>query len=222
MIADHVGTADSVLWGVEQAERELASGRTVIVLHDAGAAIVFPAASATPAAMSFAVRHSSGFVQVALAASQCDRLLIPPAAEMYGRRAVSTSSRQRVGVDAVEGIGTGISAADRARTARVLADSTSLMTDLTRPGHVIPVSVSSADSQEMSVAGTASSLVGSATGNCAAVFAEIILDVDPVDLPTRLDVVEFARVHGICTVDSADLGSPDRYRSSSVDRSYST
>ncbi|MDV6212702.1 3,4-dihydroxy-2-butanone-4-phosphate synthase [Rhodococcus erythropolis] len=224
MIVDRVDARARLMSGVEHAVRDLAAGRSIVLLHTAGAAIVFAARTANPAQMAFAIRHSSGFVQVALAAAQCDRLMIPRAAEMYRHHSTTPGSQQCAGVDAANGIGTGISAADRARTARVLADPTTVMTDLTRPGHLIPVSVDPDVSHEMSAASTASFLTRLATDNPAAVFAEIILDVDPVDLPSRLDVLDFARAHTMCSVDSFEVGSStvDRQGVSSVDDSYST
>lgn len=179
---------------------QLAAGRSIIIVHPLGAAIVFAAATASTRQTAWAIRHSSGFLQVAVPAPTCDRLLIPQAAEMYGRRQRSVGSHQCVGVDAASGIGTGISAADRTRTARVLADPSSTMSDLTRPGHLIPVAVDPEMPPATELPTFASFLADAATGNPAAVFTELALDIDPVNSPTRQDIAWFARAHGVRTL----------------------
>ncbi|MFI5607299.1 3,4-dihydroxy-2-butanone-4-phosphate synthase [Amycolatopsis sp. NPDC051903] len=106
--------------------------------HDAPVLIddhlVLPAASVTTASMAFLIRHTSGFACVALPRDRLRALRIPllladdPDRPPYA-----------VSVDAAAGITTGISAHDRALTARVLATPRSDWTDLIRPGHVVPV-----------------------------------------------------------------------------------
>lgn len=86
---------------------------------------------------AFLVRHTSGFLQVALRDPVCDVLALPPVAP-YGNR---MSSQQCVGVDAAIGIGTGISANDRTRTINRLGHRDAGPADFTRPGHVLPVRV---------------------------------------------------------------------------------
>ena len=91
------------------------------------------AGSRTVAAM---VRHGSGFLCAAMAAGDLDRLALPPMAAVNED---PHGTAYAVSCDAAEGIGTGISAADRARTLRVLADPASGRRDLRRPGHVVPL-----------------------------------------------------------------------------------
>jgi 3,4-dihydroxy 2-butanone 4-phosphate synthase / GTP cyclohydrolase II len=91
---------------------------------------------ATPQSMAFVVRHTSGFVRVALTREIADRLALPmmtvPATEPLSRLYTVT-------VDAARDIGTGISATDRAHTARTLASPDSKPDDLSRPGHILPI-----------------------------------------------------------------------------------
>jgi 3,4-dihydroxy-2-butanone 4-phosphate synthase len=86
------------------------------------------------------VRHTSGFVTVALPAVRCASLGLPA---MMGVEASFTETRpvQAVTCDAAEGITTGISAADRSLTARLLADPDSTPDDFKRPGHVVPLRI---------------------------------------------------------------------------------
>jgi 3,4-dihydroxy-2-butanone 4-phosphate synthase len=100
--------------------------------------LVDAATTVTAARTAFMIRHSSGLLCVAMPASACDRLGIPlmPWASSGG-----LFPGAAVAVDATNGISTGISAADRARTIGILGNSDSEYTDLTRPGHVIPIRV---------------------------------------------------------------------------------
>ncbi|MDT2007413.1 3,4-dihydroxy-2-butanone-4-phosphate synthase [Rhodococcus opacus] len=81
------------------------------------------------------VRHSSGFVCAAVTRRVCDRLGLPPMAGTIPERA---NDWYTVSVDAISEVGTGISAADRARTLTTLASPDSAAGDFTRPGHVVP------------------------------------------------------------------------------------
>jgi 3,4-dihydroxy 2-butanone 4-phosphate synthase/GTP cyclohydrolase II len=86
--------------------------------------------------MAFLIRHTSGFVQIALPESRCGRLQLPPM-NAFDRGFV----RMCVGVDAIDGVGTGISASDRATTSRRLLDPAAEPSHFTRPGHLVPVCV---------------------------------------------------------------------------------
>jgi 3,4-dihydroxy 2-butanone 4-phosphate synthase/GTP cyclohydrolase II len=86
------------------------------------------------------IRHSSGFVCAALGDSDADRLDLP--LMVAGANQVDPAIGDElftVSVDAIDGVTTGISGADRARTLRALADSHSVADHFTRPGHVVPV-----------------------------------------------------------------------------------
>ena len=88
--------------------------------------------------MAFFVEHTSGVVCVAMEGDALDRLALPlmvPSRE--NEEALYTAFT--VTTDARHGISTGISAADRARTVRLLADPASRAEDLRRPGHIFPL-----------------------------------------------------------------------------------
>ena len=124
---------------VRHAIAAIGAGRPVVVIDDARAhgSVTFAASLATPRLVAFTVRHTSGFVRTALTAEACDRLDLPP---MHRGNGDSEPGAYRVTVDLL-GAGTGISAADRARTIAALASPKSTATDFCRPGHVVPVQV---------------------------------------------------------------------------------
>lgn len=98
--------------------------------------VVLPAALAGPRWTAWTVRHTSGFLCAPLTTHRAGELGLPP---MVERNEDPRRKAYTVAVDAADGISTGISAADRARTARVLADPQARPADLRRPGHVVPL-----------------------------------------------------------------------------------
>jgi len=125
---------------VERAIADIASGKAVVVVDDEGREnegdIIFAASKATPELMAFTIRHSSGVICVPMPGHMLDRLEIPLMTP-HNRDKLRTA--YTISVDARDGVSTGISAADRAHTARVLADSATEPWELTRPGHVFPL-----------------------------------------------------------------------------------
>ncbi len=125
---------------VEEALGDIAAGRPVVVVDDEDREnegdIIFAAAKATPDLMAFTVRYSSGVICAPMPAAMLDRLEIPLMTP-HNRDRMRTA--YTVSVDARDGVSTGISAADRSQTVRVLADSATEPWELTRPGHVFPL-----------------------------------------------------------------------------------
>ena len=125
---------------VEAALTALAAGRPVVVLDDEDREnegdLVMAAGSATPEWLAFVVRHSSGLVCAPMEGRLLDRLEVPI---MVERNTESMGTAFTVSVDARTGVTTGISAADRARTLRLLASDDVTAGDLVRPGHVFPL-----------------------------------------------------------------------------------
>ena len=129
-----------LLDSVETAVAEIAAGRPVVVVDDEEREnegdIIFAAVHATPRLLAFTVRYSSGVICVPMGDARADELDLPlmtPLNEDYHGTAFTVT------VDAREGVTTGISAADRAHTIRLLAAPTASPRDLTRPGHVFPL-----------------------------------------------------------------------------------
>ena len=125
---------------IERAIADVAAGRAVVVVDDEDREnegdLIFAAARATPELMAFTIRHSSGVICVPMPGEMLDRLEIPL---MTPHNKDRLRTAYTVSVDARDGVTTGISAADRAHTARVLADSATEPWEITRPGHVFPL-----------------------------------------------------------------------------------
>src|ERR1700733_7048824 len=125
---------------VERAVADIAAGKAVVVIDDEEREnegdLIFAAEKATPEMVAFMVRYTSGYLCVPLAGAICDRLGLLP---MYAVNQDKHGTAYTVTVDARHGVGTGISASDRATTVKLLADPGSIADDFTRPGHVVPL-----------------------------------------------------------------------------------
>jgi len=125
---------------IEQAIKDIADGRPVVVVDDEDREnegdLIFAAEMATPELLAFMVRHTSGFICAPLTEADADRLELPP---MYYTNQDRRGTAYTVTVDAREGVTTGISAAERAHTISLLAAAETTAADLSRPGHVVPL-----------------------------------------------------------------------------------
>jgi 3,4-dihydroxy 2-butanone 4-phosphate synthase / GTP cyclohydrolase II len=125
---------------VDDAIAEIGRGRMVIVVDDEDREnegdLTMAAELCTPADVAFIRKYASGVVCVPMTADRLQQLDLP---QMVARNEARLGTAFTVSVDAREGITTGISAADRARTIRILADPKSTAADLVKPGHVFPL-----------------------------------------------------------------------------------
>jgi 3,4-dihydroxy 2-butanone 4-phosphate synthase/GTP cyclohydrolase II len=125
---------------VTRAIKDIADGRPVIVVDDAEREnegdIVFAASKATPELLAFTIRYGRGLICVPMLGPDLDRLNVP---QMTSENQEHHGTAFTISVDARDGITTGISAADRAKTIRLLAGPASTPGDLVRPGHVFPL-----------------------------------------------------------------------------------
>jgi len=125
---------------VERAITDVGAGRPVVVVDDANREnegdIIIAAGKMTPTLMAFMIRNTSGVICVSMPGADLDRLQLPLMTAQSGDRMRTAFT---VSVDARDGITTGISAADRARTVRVLVDSATEPYELSRPGHIFPL-----------------------------------------------------------------------------------
>ncbi|MCK9793678.1 bifunctional 3,4-dihydroxy-2-butanone-4-phosphate synthase/GTP cyclohydrolase II [Isoptericola sp. 4D.3] len=203
-----VSSATTTQAAVERAARaiaDVAAGRPVVVADDADREnegdLILAADAATPELMGFLVRHTSGLVCVGVAGEALDRLGLPLMVET-NQDAYRTA--YTVTVDAAAGVTTGISAADRARTARLLADPATSPADLTRPGHVLPLRARPGGVLERrGHTEAAVDLARLAGRGHAGVLAELVHDDGTM---MRLPALrEFAAEHGLTLVSVADL-----------------
>jgi 3,4-dihydroxy 2-butanone 4-phosphate synthase / GTP cyclohydrolase II len=180
------------------------SGRPIVLINDdggeRGAELLISATAVQATAMAFLVRHTSGFVTVALPSLRCDGLDLPAtaAAPLAAIRAVPA-----VAVDAEVGVSTGISATDRSRTARLLADPNSTAGDFTRPGHVVPLRVPPAAVSQVSAMGAAFRLCEEAGVSAAIVQCDLVRDDGP--LLSASEGFEFASAYGLALTSVRDL-----------------
>ncbi|GAB3257727.1 bifunctional 3,4-dihydroxy-2-butanone-4-phosphate synthase/GTP cyclohydrolase II [Kineosporia babensis] len=125
---------------VEKAVEALRSGLPVLVVDDADREnegdVIMAAVHASPEWVGWTIRHTSGVLCAPMPDEQADALRLP---HMVERNEESLRTAYTVSVDARSGIATGISAADRSITLRLLADEQTVPEDLVRPGHVFPL-----------------------------------------------------------------------------------
>jgi 3,4-dihydroxy 2-butanone 4-phosphate synthase/GTP cyclohydrolase II len=125
---------------IERAIGDIRAGKPVVVVDDEDREnegdLIFAAGKATPELVAFTIRHTSGVICVPMEGTALDRLAIPLMTP-HNRERMRTA--YTISVDARDGITTGISAADRAHTIRVLVDSATEPFEVVQPGHVFPL-----------------------------------------------------------------------------------
>ena len=184
---------------------ELRAGRMVILVDEEDREnegdLILAADFVTPEAINFMARYGRGLICLTLTAERCQQLNLPL---MTASNGTKTGTNFTVSIEAAEGVTTGISAADRARTVQVAVAKGAAPTDIVQPGHIFPLRA-----QEGGVLIRA----GHTEAGCdlaqlagltpAAVICEIMNDDGTM---ARLpDLVEFAAVHGLKIGTIADL-----------------
>ncbi|CAL9629911.1 bifunctional 3,4-dihydroxy-2-butanone-4-phosphate synthase/GTP cyclohydrolase II [Streptomyces sp. enrichment culture] len=127
---------------VEQAIADIAAGRPIIVVDDENREnegdLVVAAEKITPEIVAFMMSECRGLICAPMESEELDRLRLPQMVE-DNTESMKTAFTVSVDATAVHGVSTGISAADRATTLRLLASGTAEHTDFVRPGHVFPL-----------------------------------------------------------------------------------
>jgi 3,4-dihydroxy 2-butanone 4-phosphate synthase / GTP cyclohydrolase II len=207
---------------VEQAIADVAAGRPIVVVDDASREnegdIVFAASKATPELLAFTIRHVRGLICVPMLGEDLDRLQLPP---MTSDNQEHMGTAFTISVDARDGISTGISAADRARTIRTLVDSATEPYEIVRPGHVFPLRY--AEGGVLRRAGhteAAVDLARLAGLTPAGVVAEIFNDDGTMARRPELRV--FADRHGLTMISIAQLIEYRRHSERTVRRVVQT
>ena len=222
MTGDGDVTKDCATAAVSRALQALGAGRPVVVTDDPDREdegdLILAAGLARPDTIGFLVRHTSGVLCAPMPAARADELGLPP---MTAVNQDPKGTAYTVSVDARAGVGTGISAADRARTLRCLADPASTRADLTRPGHVFPLRA--VDGGVLARRGhteAAVDLLRLAGLAQVGVIGEI---VDDVGMPLRgAGLTRFAAQHELAELSIADLVVYLRARTSLVQRRVET
>jgi len=190
------GSAE-VLVGPEEIINEARNGRMFILVDDENREnegdLVIPAQMATPDAVNFMARHGRGLICLALTKDRADTLGLEPMARTNRSR---NETAFTVSIEAREGITTGISAADRARTIAVAIDATYGPEAIVSPGHVFPLIARPGGvlvrAGHTEAAVDVSRLAGL---NPSGVICEIMREDGTM---ARLDdLMDFARAHGL-------------------------
>ena len=207
---------------VEQAIADIAAGRAIVVVDDASREnegdIVFAASKATPQLLAFTIRYARGLICVPMRGEDLDRLQVPP---MTSDNQEHMGTAFTISVDARDGITTGISAADRARTIRTLVDSATEPYEIVRPGHVFPLRY--AEGGVLRRAGhteAAVDLARLAGLTAAGVVAEIFNDDGT--MARRPQLRAFADEHGLTLISIAQLIEYRRHSERTVRRVVQT
>src|SRR4051794_2310397 len=186
-----------VLVGTEAIINEARNGRMFILVDDEGREnegdLVIPAQMATPDAINFMARHGRGLICLALGKDRADQLGLEPMTRTNRSR---NETAFTVSIEAREGITTGISAADRARTIAVAIDAANGPEEIVSPGHVFPLVAKPGGvlvrAGHTEAAVDVSRLAGL---NPSGVICEILREDGTM---ARLDdLMDFARAHGL-------------------------
>ena len=190
---------------VEEIVAEMRAGRIVILVDEEDREnegdLVLAADHVTPEAINFMAKFGRGLICLTLTRERCEFLKLPP---MAARNGTVYSTAFTVSIEAAEGVTTGISAADRARTVQVAVDRKSQPADLVQPGHIFPLQA--VDGGVLMRAGhTEAGCDLAAMAGCspASVICEIMKDDGTM---ARLpDLQLFAAEHGLKIGTIADL-----------------
>lgn len=208
---------------VRRAVSAVAMGRAVVVVDETATQgyLMYAADAATPALLAFTVRHTSGYVRVALTAADCDRLDLPPVCRQ--QTSSPAAAAHRVAVDSCD-VGTGISATDRARTIATLADADATAADFRRPGHVVPVLAGPHGVLGASAGGAeaAMDLATLAGRRPAGVLCELVSQRDPAGMADAAELASFAGAHRLPLVSIAEIAAYRRRLEPQVKRCAET
>ena len=190
---------------IEEALEDIRSGRFVVVVDDEDREnegdLTIAAQFVTPEAITFMATHGRGLICLCLTPERCDELALRP---MTDRNEAPLGTAFTVSIEAREGVSTGISAHDRARTIQVAIDPAAKPEDLVTPGHVFPLRARPGGVLQRGGQTEAAVDFARLAGLIpAGVVCEIMLDDGTM---ARVpDLVGFCDRHGIRMVTVADL-----------------
>ncbi|MGH9553574.1 MAG: 3,4-dihydroxy-2-butanone-4-phosphate synthase, partial [Terriglobales bacterium] len=198
-------TATSPFTDVPTAIEEIRAGRMVVVVDDEDREnegdLTLAAEKVTPEAINFMARYGRGLVCLAMTEERLDHLRIGP---MTVENTSNYGTAFCEAIDAREGVTTGISAYDRARTIRVAVDPATRPADLARPGHVFPLRARKGG--VLLRAGQTEAAVDLAR-MAGMVPAGIICEImrDDGTMARVPDLIEFCETHGLKMLTVAEL-----------------
>ena len=192
---------------IEQAIEDLRNGRIIVVADDQDREnegdLVCAAELVTPEMINFMATHGRGLICLALTSARCDELGLPPMAEQ-NTESLSTAFTVSVDADKRFGVGTGISAKDRATSVHVAIARDTRPEDLRRPGHIFPLRARAGGVlQRVGHTEAAVDLARLAGLDPSGVICEI-LSADGT-MARRDELSRFSAEHGLTFVTVADL-----------------
>jgi 3,4-dihydroxy 2-butanone 4-phosphate synthase/GTP cyclohydrolase II len=207
---------------IEDIIEDARNGRMFILVDDESREnegdIVVPAQMATPAAINFMAKHGRGLICLALTRQRVEQLQLPLMPQQNGSRLQTAFT---VSIEAREGVTTGISAPDRARTVAVAIDAGKGPGDIVTPGHVFPLLAR--DGGVLVRTGhteAAVDLARLAGLNPSGVICEIMNDDGT--MARRPELIAFAQRHGLKIATIADLIAYRRRNDRIVERKVET
>ncbi|KAA6223094.1 bifunctional 3,4-dihydroxy-2-butanone-4-phosphate synthase/GTP cyclohydrolase II [Streptomyces albofaciens JCM 4342] len=225
---DHEGAvapdAALALDPVEQAVADIAAGRPVVVVDDESREnegdLVVAAERATPEILAFMMSECRGLICAPMDGAELDRLALPQMVE-HNTESMRTAFTVSVDASAAHGVTTGISAADRATTLRLLASGEAAPADFVRPGHIFPLRARDGGVLERNGHTEAGVDLARLAGlRPAAAIVEIAgEDGTMLRLP---ELVPFARKHGLSIISIEDLIAYRRSSEPTVRREATT
>lgn len=190
---------------VEQAIADVAAGKFVIVVDESSREdegdLIIAGEKISVEQMTFLLNHTTGIVCASLPEERLKALELP---QMARENRCTFQTAFTISVDAAQGISTGVSAADRTRTVRLLADPSSKPRDFATPGHFFPLmSVPGGVLKRAGHTEAALDLMLLAGMQPCGVLAELVnSDQSMMRLP---DIIKFAQQHSLTIISVADL-----------------
>ena len=216
---EHSGVA---LSSIEEVIEEAKAGRIFILVDDENREnegdLCIPAENATPEAINFMAKYARGLICLAMQRSRVEQLGLPL---MSQNNATRLETAFTVSIEAREGVTTGISAHDRAKTISVAIDKEKSRDDIVSPGHVFPLVAR--DGGTLVRAGHTEAVVDIARlagMNPAGVICEIMNDDGT--MARMPDLIAFAKRHSLKIATIADLINYRRSKESIIERSVET
>jgi 3,4-dihydroxy 2-butanone 4-phosphate synthase/GTP cyclohydrolase II len=207
---------------IEDALEDVRQGRMVVVCDDEDREnegdLTLAAQFATPEAINFMAMHGRGLICLALTPERCDELGLDL---MAAKNETKFETAFTVAIEAREGVTTGISAHDRARTIQVAIDPRSTPRDIVQPGHIFPLKAKSGGVLERTGQTEAAVDLARLAGlNPAGVICEVMNDDGTM---ARIsDLAAYCERHGLKMITVADLIAYRRRHDKLVERIVST
>jgi len=202
---DKAVTYAEYLSSIDEIIEDARNGKMFILVDDEGREnegdLVIPAQMATPAAINFMAKHGRGLICLSMTTKRCEDLRLPL---MTSHNQTRHGTAFTLSIEAKEGVTTGISAADRARTISVAIDPASTRDNLATPGHIFPLMAR--DGGVLVRAGHTEAAVD-ISRLAGLIPAGVICEImnDDGSMSRMPDLVQFAQLHNIKIATIADL-----------------